>query len=147
VELARRDDRGSAVVEAAFVLPVLGLLLFGIITFGYMMSFKQNLTEAATEGARAGAVAASDPTGAADAAMTNAAGTFDQSCGSGGLTCIASLADCPTQPTPTPPTPVQCVTTIVSYDYEHHPLLPAVPLLGALLPHTLSSTASAQVNS
>jgi Flp pilus assembly protein TadG len=147
VEFARRSDRASAVVEAAFVLPVLGLLLFGIVTFGYMMSFKQNLTEAATEGARAGAVATSDPTSAAGAAMGNAAATFDQTCGSGGLTCVATIADCPTQPTPAPPTPVQCVTSTVSYDYAHHPLLPVVPLLGALLPRTLSSMASAQVNS
>ena len=60
---ARRDD-GAAMVEFAFVGLLFVLFLTGIISFGLILSFKQNLTQAAAEGARAGATA---PTGARSA--------------------------------------------------------------------------------
>src|SRR5690349_23552436 len=52
-------DDGTALVEMAFVIVPLCMLLFGIIVYGYLMSFRQNMTQAAAEGARAGAVASS----------------------------------------------------------------------------------------
>ena len=47
----RRDDRGAVLVEAAFVLPVVIVLLFGIIEFG--LAFKDALT--VSSATRAGA--------------------------------------------------------------------------------------------
>jgi Flp pilus assembly protein TadG len=57
----RRDERGAAVVEAAFVLPVVIALLFGMLEFG--LYFKDNLTvsEAVKDGAHVGAEYAQDP--------------------------------------------------------------------------------------
>ena len=52
-------DRGAAAVEAALVLPLLLLLVFGIIDFGRMLNAQIQLTEAAREGARARSVGAS----------------------------------------------------------------------------------------
>ena len=52
----RDDDRGSAAVELALVLPLLLLLLFGVIDFGRMLNTQITLTEAAREGARAAAL-------------------------------------------------------------------------------------------
>ena len=53
-------DAGTALVELAFILAPLCLLLFGIVVYGYLMSFRQNMTQAAAEGARAGAMAPPD---------------------------------------------------------------------------------------
>ncbi|MHB8465308.1 MAG: TadE/TadG family type IV pilus assembly protein [Acidimicrobiales bacterium] len=52
---ARRDDRGSALVELAVALPVLILLLTGIISGGVLYNQKLSATNAAEEGARYGA--------------------------------------------------------------------------------------------
>ena len=47
--------RGQAVVELALVLPVLLLLAIGLVNLGLMISAQIELTQAAWEGARAGA--------------------------------------------------------------------------------------------
>jgi Flp pilus assembly protein TadG len=137
----RPHDAGTALVEMSFVIVLLSLLLFGILTFGYIMSFKQNLTQAASDGARAGAVApAGQAETRADAATDEAVGGFGQTCGSGGLTCTSTVGACPRNPT------VQCVTETVRYDYANYPLLPVVPLLGGVMPDELVATSTAQIN-
>ncbi|WGX98702.1 TadE/TadG family type IV pilus assembly protein [Nocardioides sp. L-11A] len=49
-------DRGAAAVEFALILPVLAALVFGIINYGDILSARQAVSQAAAEGARAGAV-------------------------------------------------------------------------------------------
>lgn len=137
-----RDERGAALVEFSLVVLLLVPLLFGMITFGYILSFKQGMTQATAEGARAAAVA---PAGTAEAAAAAAAassvGAFDQTCGVDGLTCtFGPTTACG------PASGPQCITVEMVYDYENHPLLPPFPLLSAFLPDTLSSTSVAQVN-
>jgi Flp pilus assembly protein TadG len=48
--------RGVAAVEVALVLPLLLVVLFGIVDFGFMLQNKAMITNAAREGARAGIV-------------------------------------------------------------------------------------------
>ena len=48
----RRDDRGTALMEMAFTLPMLLLISVGIIDFGRAFQTWQVLTNAAREGAR-----------------------------------------------------------------------------------------------
>lgn len=48
-------SRGQAVVELALVLPVLLLLAIGLVNLGLMINAQIELTQAAWEGARAGA--------------------------------------------------------------------------------------------
>jgi Flp pilus assembly protein TadG len=48
----RRDDRGAALIEMAFTLPLLLLISIGIIEFGRAFQTWQILTNAAREGAR-----------------------------------------------------------------------------------------------
>jgi len=55
-----KSQRGQAIVEFAFVLPILLTLLFGIIEFGRIFSAGLIVTHSAREGARAGAVGAVD---------------------------------------------------------------------------------------
>ena len=52
---SRRDERGSALVEAAIILPVIALLTFGAIDFGIGFNQKAGLDSAVRSGARVGA--------------------------------------------------------------------------------------------
>lgn len=54
------DSDGAAMVEFAIIAPLLFALIFGIIDFGRVFFLYNNLTNAAREGARLGAVL--DPT-------------------------------------------------------------------------------------
>jgi hypothetical protein len=49
----RSRDRGATAVEAALVLPLILLIVFGIIDFGRMLNAQIRVTEAAREAARA----------------------------------------------------------------------------------------------
>jgi Flp pilus assembly protein TadG len=51
-----KNDRGSALVETAIILPVLLLIVFGIFEFGRAMFISNTLNNAAREGARRAAV-------------------------------------------------------------------------------------------
>jgi hypothetical protein len=134
------DERGAALVEFAIASSVLLVLLFGIISYGYVLSFKQGLTQAAAEGARAGAVGRDVPT-----AVGQAVGAYNRTCNTGGLTCQGSA------PGQWPPVPYTCGTHTcirveVSYDWKNYPLLPKFPGLGLLLPDTLKSVSVSQVS-
>jgi Flp pilus assembly protein TadG len=72
----RRSRRGSAIVEAAFVMPVLVYLTFGSVEFGHMFFVKHSLQGAAREGARAGITP-----GATNADVTNAVAAAMNSAG------------------------------------------------------------------
>jgi len=138
-----RGERGAALVEFSLAVMLLCTLLFGMISYGYALSFKQGLTQAAAEGARAAAVAASGTaTTAAQGAVTRSVGAFNKTCGTGGLDCtystLAADTGCSTNGT--------CMRVRVSYDYNHYPLMPKMPGLGFLLPDTIKSTSITQVN-
>jgi Flp pilus assembly protein TadG len=140
-----RGERGAALVEFAISIVLLLTLLFGIISYGYVLSFKQGLTQAAAEGARAAAVGT---TADAVSAVTRSVTAFDKTCNSGGLTCQgASAGQWPplTYACPAPSTRT-CVKVTLSYDWKNHPLLPKFPGLGLLLPDTLTSTRVAEVS-
>lgn len=138
-----RDERGAAVVEFAIASVVLLMLLFGIISYGYALSFKQGLTQAAAEGARAAAVVSlNDAPATALEAVKPALKAFDKECTSAGMSCTFS-----TTPTDTGcAVGTNCIRVQVSYDYKNYPLIPKFPGLGLVLPDTLKSTSTAQVN-
>ncbi len=51
-----KNNRGVAIVEFAIVLPLLIILVFGIIEFGFIIYNKAMITNASREGARIGIV-------------------------------------------------------------------------------------------
>ncbi|HAA38201.1 MAG TPA: pilus assembly protein TadG [Firmicutes bacterium] len=55
-----KNHRGQAVVEAAVVLPIILLLLLGMVEVGRICNAYLLVTQAARQGARYGAVGASD---------------------------------------------------------------------------------------
>lgn len=135
-----REDRGAAAVEFALLLIPLLLIVFGIISYGVMLSFRQTMSQAATEGARAAAVeldAGARQTSAIDA-VNDAMSALDMSCGTDGLTCTVSA--------PTPCGSAECVTVTVTYPYQDNPIVPSVPLIAETLPDTLEYSATVRIS-
>lgn len=148
-KLKKTGERGAAAVEFALIMPILLVLVFGIISYGYMLSFRQSISQAAAEGARAAAVAQRDADQQPDAmaAMNDALESYGVSCsgtsltrkGSPAGTCSVSIGACEGDAAH------QCVTAELSYDYDGNPLLPSLGM-GLVLPDNLKYTAVARVS-
>ena len=128
---ARRGEHGAAAVEFALVVPFLLLILFGIISYGYMLSFRQSVSQAAAEGARAAAVApaTADRQAVAYAAIENVMGT---DCGSAYLSCDASQDDA-----------CGCMSVKVTYEYTADPS--KLHLLSIAMPDRLTYTSTVEL--
>ncbi|MGQ0616437.1 MAG: TadE/TadG family type IV pilus assembly protein [Acidimicrobiia bacterium] len=134
-------------VEMALVAIFLMFLLFGIVMFGFLMSFRQNLTQAAAEGARAGAVAPFDAgfagaIAAADAGVRNAVDQFlNGGCDHANMECGPPVVE------PCDANTGQCVTVTIRFNDVLGPggLLPNVPLVGQFMPESVQAKASAAV--
>lgn len=133
------------------MVPFLLLLVFGIVSYGFMLGFRQSLSQAATEGARAAAVQL-DPsarTADATAAVTDALAGVGVSCTSGVLyrdataagTCaVGTAAPCDGAPGHS------CVTVTLTYEYADHPAVPSLPGVGAAMPDELTYAATVRVS-
>jgi Flp pilus assembly protein TadG len=150
-----RGDRGVALVEFSFVMVLLFALIFGIINYGLILSFKQDMTRAAAEGARAGATAfpATNAQADADAATSEAVRSFggdnwkNNGCSRTGMTCSVTLVDCATMLAVTPSTTEECIVVELTYDYDGHPLYGEVPLIGGLIkPDEITAKSVARTN-
>lgn len=149
----RRDDNGASAVEFALVLPLLVLLLFGIISYGVMLSFRQSLSQAAAEGARAAAVTfvENEKQDEAIDAVDEAMDSFGVSCSGGNLikggadvgACTVSL---PGACTPAAATGVKCVTVTLTFNYRENPVVPSFPGVGYVMPSQLTYSAQARVS-
>lgn len=89
----RRDrERGAAAVEFALVLPMLVVLVFGIISFGFMYTNWTALESGAREGARYMAIHSRTDSSAADVAEQRAKAAAVLPCGADGGACTAASA-------------------------------------------------------
>jgi len=138
------------------VAPLLILLVMGVISYGYMLSFRQALSQGAAEGARAAAVSpypdASDKAAAGLSALNEALTAYGVSCSGVAAgsylkkssvnvgTCSVTTAACSGDPTK------DCVTVALSYLYQDHPLTPKFPGIGAVLPGKLQYDAVARTS-
>ncbi len=150
----RHEDRGAAAVEFALVAPVFIALLFGIISFGWMLSYRQSISQGAAEGARVLAVSpAGSPTLAADArtAVNRSLASYGVSCDGSQLkhgTTVVGTCTIPTASTPcTNNTALRCATVSITHAYRDHPLIPSFPGLGVVLPRNLSFSTTVEVGS
>lgn len=137
----RADARGAAAVEFALILIPLMLIIFGIISYGYMLSFRQAISQGAAEGARAAAVAVpgSDVTALAKTSVDEAlSGYQGVKCGQPAVSCQITVGACTSQPA--------FATVTIDYDYKSRPLTPALPGLGIVMPDHLTYTAKAQIS-
>jgi Flp pilus assembly protein TadG len=165
--LRAHGDDGTAILEFTLVAVLLFTLIFGIINFGLILSFKQDMTRAAAEGARAGAVALPSTTIgandsrrlAAQAATEEAVGEMERSCtGADGMTCAVQIHDCDFTPpagsvAPSPDSngydnnaQPDCITVRLVYDHEAHPLLAKLPMIAPFLPKSLDASSVVRLN-
>jgi Flp pilus assembly protein TadG len=102
-----KNEQGQTMTEFALVLPILIVLLFGIIQFGIAFRNSITLADAVRTGARTAAVnrTATDPAGAATAAVISAASDLD-------------TAKVKVTVSPTPWTQGGDVTVQATYPYE-----------------------------
>jgi Flp pilus assembly protein TadG len=151
--MRKRSERGAALLEFVLVIPIFLFVLYGLIAFGMAISLKQSITHAASQGARS---AIGAPVTSACTAPTN--GDTPQQCawklaasnqvqsalhwmGSNEayVTVTPSVAACAGDSSN------QCITVVLDYDYQNHPLIPSAPGLGIINPTRLTSTAIVQV--
>jgi Flp pilus assembly protein TadG len=152
----REDERGAAAIEFALVAPLVILLVMGIISYGYMLSFRQALSQSAAEGARAAAVSpfptATDRQAEGLAALNEALHSYGVSCDGYAAgshlrkdstdvgSCSVTIASCVNDPTK------DCVTTALAFAYEDNPLTPKLPGVGLVLPESLTYDAVARTS-
>lgn len=110
--MTQQNERGSAAVEFAIVLPVLLTLLMGIIEFGHAYNAQLTLTQAAREGVRVLAIA-NDPV-KARSATKNAGGSLYPSLTDGNLAISPAACTPGTQASVTITYPLSTITGIVS---------------------------------
>ncbi len=139
----RSTERGQAVIELALTLPLLLIVVFGIIDFGFMFQRYEAVTNAAREGARLGvlvpAVAAPGQYTVANA-QDRALAYLDASGLSGTAhTCVTGAVvggtRCALMTTSTVTVTgstltVAQVTMTVEYDHEHQFVGPIMNLFG-----------------
>jgi len=153
-----KNEKGAAALEFALVAPLLLMVLLGIVSYGYMLSFRQGMSQGAAEGARAAAVAVAAATpeqksAAAVGAVNDALESYGVTCvgatstvpgnlvrdGGNVGTCGVTIANCVNN------TAAQCATVSLNYAYRAHSLVP-LPGLGVVMPSNLVYTAVAQVS-
>ncbi|MGH9000942.1 MAG: TadE/TadG family type IV pilus assembly protein [Acidimicrobiia bacterium] len=148
------DERGAAVVEFALVSVLFLGILFGIVTFGLIFMVKNDITRAAEAGARA-AIAGTTVDGAggqrdkayqaAQRVLNGLPSSYEDHIVLPADTSPADgIPDFPIAPCPGE-TSASCITVTVTYPYSSHPLVPAVPLLGEVLPDEITSTSVVQL--
>jgi Flp pilus assembly protein TadG len=133
------DQRGQAIIELALTLPLLLVVTFGIIDFGFMFMRYEAVTSAAREGARLGVLPDYTAAEAQNRAISylRASGLNGTQRGSCGGTFVRNsvCAQMTTATVPvagaTPPRTVNQVTVIVEYDHEYSFVGPIMNLFGS----------------
>lgn len=144
---SRKDESGAALVELVLVLPFFLFVIFTMVSVGAMFSFRQTLSQAATEGARSAVIAPANSTFAqrSSRAITAVNEAFQGdvgstvACGVGGLTCTI-----PAAPTSCGSS-AECISVTLSFAYAAHPRVPVPQFFGFVLPNQLTYTASARI--
>jgi Flp pilus assembly protein TadG len=141
------EEGGAAAVEFALVLPIFLLLLLGIVQYGTIFLVRNQMTEAASDAARAGVAAGySSAQGTAnDAVQTDldndGAGLIPISCDNAALSCSASVL----QTCPKAPTGYECLQVTITYDYAQDPVIPTLPFIPT--PSTMTATSTVLISS
>jgi Flp pilus assembly protein TadG len=148
----RSTQRGQAVIELALTLPLLLVVVFGIIDFGFMFQRYESVTNAAREGARLGVLADYTATEAQNRALdylvASGLGTGivrPSPCGGAivkNSRCAQMTTTTVTVVGSTPPKTVDQVTVIVEYDHEYQFVGPILGLFGGSLTNIRLRSAS-----
>ncbi|QDQ83723.1 TadE/TadG family type IV pilus assembly protein [Paraburkholderia megapolitana] len=141
---SRCAQHGATAVEFAMVFPMFFAIFYAIVTFSLIFVAQQSLTLATEEGARA--ALSYQPASSVAAAITLRAKAACNTATNmvapmiGNAKCTTVPAACSFDST------MQCIAVTLNYNYASSPLVPNLPVLGAVLPNSLSSTATVQLN-
>ena len=108
----QRSERGATLVEFALIVPLLLLLVFGIIEFGFLFNSDSNVNQGARAGGRTAAILSTDPQmgyRAAEAAA-NSLGISPESIAGSPTVCVG-LFD--------PANPNECTRNVTSVTLTH----------------------------
>lgn len=138
--IARQD--GVAAVEFAIVAMVFLVLLFGILTYGFIFGLDQSMNHAAEEGARAAISTTSDPeaiTKAHDTAMNRLSwlGSNIQS-----TDVVATIVQGATECDPNDAA-IKCIKVTITYPWNTRPVIPKFP--GLPVPSQMTAVAIVQL--
>jgi Flp pilus assembly protein TadG len=106
------DERGSALLEFAFVIPIFVFVLYALIAFGMQLATTQRVVNAAAEGARAAVGHPSDAAIQAEDRVKRVLGTAGF--GTKYMVDVDLDVDC-----------TGCIKVTVVYNYDDYPAVPA----------------------
>ena len=125
------NESGAAILEFSLVVILFVSFLYALIAFGVILAKKQEITNAAADGARA-AVGSTTP-------ATEAQARVEQALGAPGAKYTATYI-----PGPCTGGTGNCITVTIDWDYAGNPVVPNPPLFGKVTPDTLSAKAVVQ---
>jgi Flp pilus assembly protein TadG len=134
VRVARED--GVAALEFAIVSMLFLVILFGILTYGFIYSMDQSITHAAEEGARA-AIATTTDAAAIDTARNTAYSRLSNYQPSLQLSDITAVIVNNCDGT------FKCIKVTITYPWSTRPLIPAFP--GLPTPSSIVAEATVQL--
>jgi Flp pilus assembly protein TadG len=135
-----REDRGASAVEFALVMPLLMLIVFGIIVYGFVFAQSLSLSNSARQAARSGVIEGTTcdqinklATDSADtlgmdgdeATVTIKRGTTEATANTFSCAVGSSIQPCKTQPTGT--------NLYVELTYSTDPVVPLIPVPDTLV--------------
>ncbi|KWC56455.1 TadE/TadG family type IV pilus assembly protein [Burkholderia ubonensis] len=142
----RRHQRGATAVEFALVFPLFFVIFYALVSYGLIFAIQQNLTLAATEGARAALNYVPEANGQGAQALQDRASAARRAAQNLTRWLPNVVVPAPSSAACSYDASMYCVTVTVTYPYAQYPLVPSLPLLGLVLPSTLTSTATVQIN-
>jgi Flp pilus assembly protein TadG len=135
-----RDERGVAVLEFGIVSLLLMMMIYGVLTFGFVFALDHNLNHAASEGARAAILKSTTSATTAEVeqfAVDTARARLSFQAAEDHAEIAAAVDACSNDPA------VDCITVTIDYDYDTHPIVPRLFGLGV---SALNATAVVQLD-
>ena len=129
------NESGAAILEFSLVVILFVSFLYALVAFGVILAKKQEITNAAADGARA-AVGSTTPVQTAKDRIHEALGPEGRytigpdSTGPRVGPCVGGSGN--------------CITVTIDWDYAANPVVPNPPLFGKVTPDTLSAKAVVQ---
>jgi Flp pilus assembly protein TadG len=139
-----RSERGVVALEFAIVAQLLILLLYGLITYGFVFALDHNITQAAAEGARH---AISEPTNALDSTITgdacsDATDHISFAAAKAHAVCSANIiTNC------NGTTGLRCIHVQITYDWRSYPLIPGFVGMQYLTPSQIGADSTVELTS
>jgi len=138
-----KSERGVAALEFAIVAQLLMLLLYGMLTYGFVFALDHNITQSAAEGAR---FAISEPTNATDSTIItdsiNAAKSHISFAAAKTYAVVqAEIINCvASNPT------IRCIHVWITYDWRNHPLIPGLVGMQNLTPSQIGADSTVELD-